>query len=157
MTTKSCDQLASCASRWSHYEHRIKYVSLATTWIYSFYHSDWVHWFAPFEGRSPLLPFSIISVGSSLIAFNLHKFNESRHDVRMHHPRSAVQGFVTETGWFINITKRRYCGDFLHGGRPFVDSQGVRFGMQLWAHVSGKIIGLLRKEFPLRKRIGNPT
>jgi hypothetical protein len=36
----------------------------------------------------------------------------------------------------------------------------VPFGMQLWTHVSGKNIGsvvrygLLRKEFPLRNRIG---
>ena len=70
----------------------------------------------------------------------------------MCHSCSAIQGFVTARDWLAHKhSKGDIPGTFSTArGHPWM----ARMSMQFWTHVSGKIIGFLRKEFPLRNRIG---
>jgi hypothetical protein len=61
--------------------------------------------------------------------------------------------FCEARDWLAHKLSKGDIPDFLQGERPSVDGHIVPFGIQLCTHVSGKIIGLLQKEFPTRKRI----
>jgi hypothetical protein len=77
----------------------------------------------------------------------------------MCHSCSVIQGFVTARDWLAYKHSKGDVAGTFPTAKGHVDCPAP-FGMQLWTHVSGKIIGsvvrygLLRREFPLRIRIG---